>query len=168
MHILPSLFLALSGPATADELPTTDAPVELIAEDLDTEAAEVAPVLFPDRGAAVPNPYNYETNPTWTTPPIEGMRKLEVEPAAFIGSLSPACDGGEGQGNLVLVNQSSGWAYVDINGTRVGQMGPLARATVYGVAAGTYKVTYKLTSDYTWTAKVATCADCTAETWTAQ
>lgn len=127
--------------------------------------ADAPDTAYPDRGIEVANPYNYETNPTWTPTPVEGLRKLEVDATAFVSALRPASAAGTGKGNLVLANMSSGWAYVDINGARLGTLGTLARGTLYGVPSGTYKVTYTLSSGYTWTEQIATCPDCVAATW---
>ncbi|MBN2798902.1 MAG: hypothetical protein JXX28_07110 [Deltaproteobacteria bacterium] len=152
---------------------------------------------FPDRGADVPNPYNYETNPTWSPPPAEGFRALYVDAAAFIGQLRPAApvtpgpvpvtperDGmpvvaGPGdptrvtslpipkpqlmsppRGDLLLINAASGWAEVQINGARLGTLGPLAQGALHQIPTGTYTVRYTLTSGYAWEEQIETCGRC--------
>ncbi len=68
-------------------------------------------------------------------------------------------------GNLVVVNRASGWATVAIGGHRIGVIGPLSRATIYGVRSGQYDVSFTTTTAYCWTERVATCLGCTAADW---
>ncbi len=122
-----------------------------------------AQVPHPDKGLEVDNPYDYEANTTWTQPPVEGFRELAVDDAeSFLRALAPvaASEGAQGKGNLVLTNHSSGWASVQVNGQQLGVMGPLAFATLHGLKAGAYEVTYTLTTGYTWSENVSTCDGC--------
>ncbi len=178
--MIPALLLALTPWATAKEPP------------------------FPDQGLEVPSPYDYETNTTWSPPPVEGLRELYTEAEGFVRSLVPAAPlqpvealpplisyptpvgeapdsrpdppsttrpiPGPGpmvpaRANLVLVNHSSGWAEISVNDQRLGLLGPLARATLYGVRTGRYDVSYTLSTGYTWSERTATCPACTASDW---
>lgn len=59
-------------------------------------------------------------------------------------------------GDLVFVNDASGWATVSVNGERVGILGPLATGRLHGVRSGGYDVTLSLSSGYTRTERVQT------------
>lgn len=122
-----------------------------------------AEVPFPDQGLEVNNPYDYEANGTWTQPPAEGLRDLAVDDAsAFLRALTPtaAAEDASGKGNLILINRSSGWADIQVNGQELGVLGPLAFATLHGLKAGQYEISYTLTTGYTWTETLSTCGDC--------
>ena len=69
------------------------------------------------------------------------------------------------QGNLVIVNETTGWAKVTVNGTAVGLMAPQSRVTLHEIQSGGYDVGLTLTSGFTWSERLQTCGLCKAADW---
>lgn len=129
------------------------------------EPVDNPPEVIEDKGLEITSPYDYETNLVWTKPPFEGFRHpLAGSVDTLLASIAPV-EAGEGTGNLVIVNQASGWTDVHIGDTFIGALGPLARATLYDLPAGTYEVSQTITTGYKSTARVETCGDCVAVDW---
>ena len=106
-----------------------------------TATASERELPLPDHGVHR-DPYTHVEG--YTTGAIEGMRRLAVDPATALQALKPAEPAEGAPAKLVIENPTSAWAFLDVAGTRIGQIGPFRTATLHGVAPGKYNVTFEL------------------------
>jgi outer membrane protein OmpA-like peptidoglycan-associated protein len=144
VHLALPLLLAAIAPATADEV-------------------MMHPSL-PSRATT------YVVDDLLTSGPVENFREVFVDPAALGAKLKPSAapkvprpEGAVGVGpsipgkaSLPISNISSSYAEIEINGDKIGIIGPLTSGAIHGVRSGTYAVTFTLQNGYTVTKKVGT------------
>lgn len=94
----------------------------------------------------------YEQDNLRTTGVFAGMESLIVDPAAAIPALTPlsapptgavqrvANEKGGSASVLVFTNPASNWAWLSINGTRMGTINPYGTITVQGMKPGWYTI----------------------------
>jgi outer membrane protein OmpA-like peptidoglycan-associated protein len=115
-------------------------------------------------------PTTYVVDDHLTNGPVENFRELYVDPAALGKKLSPkkaitapGVDGAPGiaakvkpTASLPIINLSSSYADVTVNGTKIGRIGPLTNGALHSVKAGVYEVGFKLQNGYELTKEVQT------------
>ena len=57
---------------------------------------------------------------------------------------------------LPIFNDSSSWAEVEVNGIKVGVMGPLTNGAIHGVPSGAYDVQLTIMTGYSFTRSIST------------
>lgn len=95
-------------------------------------------------------------DPAFTKGRFSGLEQLVVDPAST--SLAPAATAPKGHpvvngtqpGDraLVFTNPLSSWGWVDINGTRIGILGPYATMRVDNLAPGWYGIVLEVNTGY--------------------
>lgn len=113
--------------------------------------------------ASLPSrPTTYVVDDRITNGPIENFRELYVDPIGLAKKLSPKSmpkvppvEGAPGvgpsmkpTGSLPVINLSSSYAEVEVNGTKVGVIGPLTNGAIHGVKSGEYSVKFTLQNGY--------------------
>lgn len=110
----------------------------------------------------------FPVDPAYTKAPFSGMESLVVDPVATAAALTPdtapvgpdvesiasgvqAPDPG-----LVFTNPTSTWAWLAINGARIGSIGPFATARFDGVTPGRYRLELTLPNGFVRTFEVQT------------
>ncbi|MFK7930245.1 MAG: OmpA family protein [Myxococcota bacterium] len=63
------------------------------------------------------------------------------------------------KGTLPLDNITTSYAFITVNGEKVGQVPPLAKARIRDIKAGIYDVSWEVPNGFTWTEKLATRTD---------
>lgn len=115
-------------------------------------------------------PTTYVVDDHLTNGAVENFRELYVDPVALGKKLTPtkaitapAVEGAPGvaaknrpTASLPIINLSSSYADVTINGTKVGRIGPLTNGAIHDVKSGEYEVGFKLQNGYELTKKVQT------------
>ena len=112
--------------------------------------------------ASLPSrPTTYVVDDRLTEGTVENFRDLYVDPSALGKSLEPtrALKGKPGEGesaSLPIINLSSSYADVTINGKSVGRIGPLTNGAIHDVKSGVYEVGFKIQNGYVLTKQVET------------
>lgn len=103
----------------------------------------------------------YEQDNLRTTGTFAGMESLIVDPATAIPALQPLtaapvggveklANGKGGSGTvMVFTNPASTWAWLNINGTRVGTISPYGTITVQGMKPGWYSLDLEFPTGFT-------------------
>jgi outer membrane protein OmpA-like peptidoglycan-associated protein len=94
----------------------------------------------------------YEQDNLRTTGPLAGMESLVVEPAAFLKEVKPLAnppgagveklknEAGDAPDILKFTNPMSNWAWVTVNGIKVGTINPYGTITFTGLPSGWYQL----------------------------
>lgn len=102
----------------------------------------------------------YEPDNLRTTGVFAGMESLIVDPATAIPALTPlaaaptgavervANEKGGSASVLVFTNPASTWAWLSLNGTRMGTISPYGTITVQGVKPGWYTLDLELPTGF--------------------
>lgn len=112
--------------------------------------------------ASLPSrPTTYVVDDHLTEGAVENFRELYVDPAALGKQLEPTSPlkglaKAKAGTSLPIINLSSSYADVTINGTSVGRIGPLTNGAIHDVKSGVYEVGFKLQNGYVLTKKVET------------
>ncbi len=121
--------------------------------------------------ASLPSrPTTYVVDDLLTNGAIENFRELYVDPVGLSKQLAPSSmpktvtvEGAPGvgpslkpTGSLPVVNLASSYAEVEVNGTKVGVIGPLTNGAIHGVKTGEYSVKFTLQNGYSVTKVVMT------------
>jgi hypothetical protein len=98
-----------------------------------------------DRGGFGP----YAPSPTLTKGRMEGFRELYAPPEAVeeVGPARPLPTEGDttpavGLGDLKLINRTNAFTDVEIDGVKLGRVGPLTTAVIHDLPAGVYDVRF--------------------------
>lgn len=139
--------------------------------------AALAPALAAPKhdtmDATLPSrPTTFVVDDHLTNGAAENFRELYVDPTALGKKLSPvkaiAAPGVEGApgvaakvrptASLPIINLSSSYADVTINGTKVGRIGPLTNGALHNMKSGVYDVSFKLQNGYVLAKQIQTVA----------
>lgn len=102
----------------------------------------------------------FPVDPAYTPAPFAGMEALVVDPVATAAALRPdtapvgpdvepiASGARAPDAGLVFTNPTSTWAWLAINGTRIGSIGPFATARFDGLAPGRYRIDLTLPNGF--------------------
>ena len=109
-----------------------------------------------DAGRAM-RPLTYPANPDLSKGPIDNFFKVYVNPNALAATLKPKREARDATtATLPIVNRTTGWQEVTVDGTKIGVVGPLTTAAIHGVTAGEYVIKMTNSTGYTATTRVAT------------
>lgn len=119
----------------------------LAQDDPDTVSAE---------GRAM-RPTTYPANPDLTSGTIDNFFKVYVNPNAMASTLKPKQEARDATtASLPIVNETTGWQEVTVDGTKIGVIGPLTVGAIHGVTAGEYVVKMTNSTGFTATTRVST------------
>lgn len=177
LYVDPDEFAGSVQPAEALPVPEPPAPPEvevrinLDAGLLDAKALDVAAVQSALESAGHVVTLDGETL-VLTTAAAGGIADLAVkaavdaDPAITVKDLAtiqmpevapvPAVEAQPERGDLVVHNETTGWAEVTINGQKVGKIGPLTEARIGDVKSGIYEIGFKLSNGFAWSERVTT------------
>jgi hypothetical protein len=83
----------------------------------------------------------YETNAAFTKSPVAGFRELHASAESLRSALKPAAAAaGQGVQILSIENTALSSVTVEVNGTKVGVLGPLTIGRITDVPAGSYEI----------------------------
>jgi hypothetical protein len=131
-------------------------PVLLLVAATDAIARDHTPVLA-DKGTVMAQD-PYANGSALTTGRIEGFRKLYVAETAVDG-LKPAKGVTAGLppvGDLAVVNPTSAWTDVTVNGQLIGRLGPFREGHIHDVQSGVYEIGFTLPNGRVWSDQAAT------------
>jgi hypothetical protein len=89
-------------------------------------------------------------------PAAEPAKDVDDEPSAAPPPIPVRESPPPASGDLVIENTSTSWAELQINGDKVGVVGPLVVATIAGIPAGVYEVSFKVQNGFKFRKSIST------------
>jgi hypothetical protein len=97
-------------------------------------------------------PTTHPADPALSEGLTENFQRLYVSPENISKQLKPQKSDGSGLETLPILNRTTGWVDVEVNGTKLGRIGPLTTALIHNVEAGEYLVSLMVeNTQYTYT-----------------
>lgn len=102
----------------------------------------------------------FPPDPAYTAAPFAGLESLVVDPVATTAGLSPGAlpvpaevqqlrsEARAPDTGLVFTNPTDTWAWLDLDGTRIGTIGPFATVRFDGLKAGSWRLDLTLPSGF--------------------
>lgn len=104
--------------------------------------------------------HTFELDPSYTRPPFSGFEALVVEPSQVLSRLAPvagvtephaqwiANEAAPRERALQFTNPTNTWAHFEVNGERIGTIGPYATVRMEGLKPGNYQILLELPNGY--------------------